>query len=253
MSIETKLQTRLKSLTQPNGTAIGVDLPKVGAVENVNWQAVYGADQPNAHVAFAYQSTQGSPICPVVSRPGKSVSRIPMTGAKTVCFVMAAFVVLSPLLLTAQAPASSPSKADGPVSQASDAAETNQSAELAQKLTNPLASLISIPIQNWFDFNLGPKKDGFRYTMEAQPVYPMQISKDWNLLSRTTIPVVYQQNIYGRTTQAGLSDSTESSFSFPGAYQVHHMGNRSDLPGADRHQWTAQHAQVRYRAHRSGA
>jgi hypothetical protein len=33
--------------------------------------------------------------------------------------------------------------------------------------------------------------------MEAQPVYPMQISKDWNLLSRTTIPIVYQQNIYG--------------------------------------------------------
>jgi hypothetical protein len=75
--------------------------------------------------------------------------------------------------------------------------------------------MISIPIQNWFDFNLGPEKDGFRYTMEAQPVYPVQISKDWNLLSRTTIPVVYQQNVYGRITQAGLSDSTESLFLSP--------------------------------------
>jgi hypothetical protein len=101
------------------------------------------------------------------------------------------------------------------VSQVPDAAEINESAELAQKLTNPLASLISVPNQNWFDFNLGPKKDGFRYTMETQPVYPVQISQNWNLLSRTTIPVVYQQNLYGRTTQTGLSDSTESIFLSP--------------------------------------
>jgi hypothetical protein len=46
--------------------------------------------------------------------------------------------------------------------------------------------------------------------METQPFYPLQISKDWTLISRTTIPVVYQQNVIGRTTQTGLSDSTES-------------------------------------------
>jgi hypothetical protein len=129
--------------------------------------------------------------------------------------VMAAFVVLAPLVLTAQAPASSASKAYSTVPQALDAAETNDAAQLAQKLTNPLASLVSVPNQNWFDFNLGPKKDGFRYTMESQPVYPVRISKDWNLLSRTTIPTVYQQNVYGRTTQNGLSDSTESIFLSP--------------------------------------
>jgi hypothetical protein len=118
-------------------------------------------------------------------------------------------------MLTAQALASIASKAVSTVSQVPDAAEINESAELAQKLTNPLASLISVPNQNWFDFNLGPKKDGFRYTMETQPVYPVQISQNWNLLSRTTIPVVYQQNLYGRTTQTGLSDSTESIFLSP--------------------------------------
>jgi len=106
-------------------------------------------------------------------------------------------------------------KPDSAVSQAPVAAEANESAEIAQKLTNPLAAMISIPIQNWFDFNLGPRKDGFRYTMEAQPVYPVQISEDWNLLSRTTVPVVYQQNVSGRTTQTGLSDSTESLFLSP--------------------------------------
>jgi len=75
--------------------------------------------------------------------------------------------------------------------------------------------MISVPLQNWLDFNLGPRKDGFRYTMEAQPVYPIQISRDWNLLSRTTIPFVYQQNVSGQTTQVGLSDPTEALFLSP--------------------------------------
>jgi hypothetical protein len=138
-----------------------------------------------------------------------------MAITKAVRFVMAAFLLVASSMLTAQGPASGTSKADNAVSQSQDVPKANESAEIAQKLTNPLAAMISIPIQNWFDFNLGPRKDGFRYTMEAQPVYPMQISKDWNLLSRTTIPVVYQQNVYGQTTQTGLSDATESIFLSP--------------------------------------
>jgi hypothetical protein len=118
-------------------------------------------------------------------------------------------------LLAAQAPTSGASKPNGAALQAPVAAEANDSAEIAQKLTNPLDAMVSVPLQNWFDFNLGPRKDGFRYTMEAQPVYPAQISKDWNLLSRTTIPLVYQQNVSGQTTQTGLSDSTESLFLSP--------------------------------------
>src|ERR1700678_617155 len=100
--------------------------------------------------------------------------------AAAVCLVMVAIVVLAQSMLIAQAPASTASKAYSTASQAPDAEETNDAAELAQKLTNPLASLISVPDQNWFDFNLGPEKNGFRYTMESQPVYPKQISKNWN-------------------------------------------------------------------------
>ena len=159
--------------------------------------------------------TQSIPILTAWSRPARSGPRIPVAGAKAVCLIFAAFVVFAPLTLTAQALASSASTVDSAVSPKPYAAETNESAELAQKLTNPLAAMISIPIQNWFDFNLGPNKDGFRYTTEAQPVYPVQISTDWNLISRTTIPIVYQQNFYGRTTQSGLSDSTESLFLSP--------------------------------------
>jgi hypothetical protein len=184
-------------------------------VKTATIQAVCAANQPLAHKAFAYLNTQSSSSFPAASRLCKPLARMPMAGTKSVSFFIAAFVLLAPLMLTAQAPAPSASKADSTGTQDPDTARTNESAELAQKLTNPLASLISVPIQNWFDFNLGPRKDGFRYTVEAQPVYPVQISRNWNLLSRTTIPVVYQQNVYGRMTQTGLSDSTESLFVSP--------------------------------------
>ena len=140
---------------------------------------------------------------------------ISMAITKTLYFVMATPLLLMSSMLTAQVPTSSAPKTESAVSQPPVAAEENDSAEIAQRLTNPLAAMISVPLQNWFDFNLGPRKDGFRYTMEAQPVYPVQISNDWNLISRTTIPIVYQQNVYGRTTQTGLGDSTESLFLSP--------------------------------------
>ncbi len=155
------------------------------------------------------------PIAPhavqyVGSRRSKSSAGLSVAG-----FFTTAFILLSPVALIAQTSATDATAPAMIIPEKPEDTGTSESAKLALKLTNPVASLISIPIQNWFDFNLGPKKDGFRYTMEAQPVYPMQISKDWNLISRTTIPIVYQQNLYGRTTQTGLSDSTESLFLSP--------------------------------------
>jgi len=131
------------------------------------------------------------------------------------CFLITCVCLLGSMELSAQTSAPDAGTPSSTTPQQPEPTDASESAKLALKLTNPVASLISIPIQNWFDFNLGPKKDGFRYTMEAQPVYPMRISKEWNLISRSTIPVVYQQNLYGRTTQTGLSDSTESLFLSP--------------------------------------
>ena len=159
-------------------------------------------------------SESSSPVLRDSMHP-KLCHKRPMTRLKTTCLSASAVLVLTSLTLTAQAPASSASRLDNTAAQAPEAGDTNESAKLALKLTNPVASLISIPMQNWFDFNLGRNKDGFRYTMEAQPVYPIQISKEWNVISRSTIPIVYQQNLYGRTSQTGLSDSTESLFLSP--------------------------------------
>jgi hypothetical protein len=88
-------------------------------------------------------------------------------------------------------------------------------AELAKKLQNPIASLISVPLQNNFDFGAGPKGDGFQYKLNIQPVIPFSLSKDWNLITRAILPVVYQENIIGTSSQSGLSDLTESLFFSP--------------------------------------
>ena len=102
---------------------------------------------------------------------------------------------------------------------AQDAAtdEKAAAAELAKKLSNPVASLISVPSQNNFDFGAGPNGDGFQYKVNIQPVVPISLNETWNLISRTIIPVVYQENIFGTSSQAGLSDTVQSLFFSPKA------------------------------------
>ena len=93
-------------------------------------------------------------------------------------------------------------------------AESEQ-AELAKKLSNPIASLISVPFQNNFDFRLGPNDDGFRYTMNFQPVIPIALSPNWNLISRTIVPIIHQSEVVPGTSQTGLGDIVQSFFFSP--------------------------------------
>lgn len=87
--------------------------------------------------------------------------------------------------------------------------------ELAKKLQNPIASLISVPLQNNFDFGIGPD-DGFRYTLNVQPVIPISLTPQWNLISRTILPIIYQDDIFpGSGDQFGLGDTTQSLFFSP--------------------------------------
>ena len=76
-------------------------------------------------------------------------------------------------------------------------APADDAQSLAKKLANPIASLISVPFQNNFDFGMGANKHGFRYTMNFQPVIPFALTKDWNLISRTIVPVIAQHNVVG--------------------------------------------------------
>lgn len=101
----------------------------------------------------------------------------------------------------------------GTISAAADQAAQN--AALAKATLNPIASLISLPIQNNFDWGGGPDGDGFQYKVNVQPVIPFSLNENWNLISRTIVPFVYQDNVVGSSSQGGMGDITQSLFFSP--------------------------------------
>ena len=111
--------------------------------------------------------------------------------------------------------AQSGTQSDAPEAEANTSAGT----EALQKATqNPVASLISVPVQNNSNFGVTP---GYRTqdVLNIQPVIPIGISKDWNLLVRWIIPVVWQpipnQPSTPETGQYGLGDMVPSFFLSP--------------------------------------
>jgi hypothetical protein len=101
----------------------------------------------------------------------------------------------------------------GQSAQAQDSATDAQ--ELAKKLSNPVASLISFPMQSNFDFGMGAGS-GWRYTLNVQPVIPIALSPNWNMISRTIIPIIHQGNVTGpNSSQSGLGDTVQSFFFSP--------------------------------------
>jgi len=93
----------------------------------------------------------------------------------------------------------------------------DQQAELAKKLNNPVASLISVPIQNNWDFGIGAA-NAMKYTVNIQPVVPVSISEDWNVIVRTILPVIYAESpVPGGANHSGLGDVTQSFFFSPKA------------------------------------
>jgi len=117
---------------------------------------------------------------------------------KSILVVVATMVMLSSVVVYADEPKES-------------------TAELAKKLQNPIADLISIPIQNNWDFGIGPK-DAYRYTANVQPVIPFSITDDWNVITRTILPIMHTEAPYpGMDDATGLGDTVQSFFFSPKA------------------------------------
>jgi hypothetical protein len=87
---------------------------------------------------------------------------------------------------------------------------------LAKQLSNPIAALISVPFQSNYDWGLGPNGAGWQYKLNIQPVIPVPLNADWNLISRTIVPVIDQDNVVpGHHAQFGLGDTVQSFFFSP--------------------------------------
>jgi len=96
---------------------------------------------------------------------------------------------------------------------AGDESET----ELAKKTQNPVADLISVPFQSNFYFNTGTK-DATVYVLNVQPVIPITLTKDWNLLTRTIMPIINQPSLFPEMESAfGMGDINPTLFLSPKA------------------------------------
>jgi hypothetical protein len=96
------------------------------------------------------------------------------------------------------------------------AAQERDADELARQLSNPVADLISVPMQGNIDFGAGSDSEGTGVTINVQPVIPISISSDWNMISRTILPIAYRDYLPTPGDDTfGIGDITQSLFFSP--------------------------------------
>jgi hypothetical protein len=104
----------------------------------------------------------------------------------------------------------------GLVAFASTAKSAEMSAEeLAKLAQNPVGNLISVPFQNNTNLNFGPE-NGTQNILNIQPVIPISVNKDWNIITRTILPVIWQPALApGDDSVSGLGDLQFTAFLSP--------------------------------------
>jgi len=123
-----------------------------------------------------------------------------MTISRTAFAFAAALAVLSPIRADAEEPG-----------------EADQSAELAKKLSNPVADLISVPMKLDWDTGIGPA-NADRELYVVQPVIPITLNEEWNVISRTIAPFINAESpVDGGKSTTGTGDILQSFFFSPKA------------------------------------
>jgi len=96
-------------------------------------------------------------------------------------------------------------------------AQAEYSAELAKKALNPVAAMYSLPVQYNWDQKIGPTGEGMHSVTNIQPVLPFTLNDDWNLISRTILPIINQHGLAsdGAADKSGVGDILQSFFFSP--------------------------------------
>jgi len=95
------------------------------------------------------------------------------------------------------------------------AAEEESATELAKKTQNPVADLISVPFESDINFNNGTR-NATTYVLNVQPIIPFHLNKDWNLITRTILPIINEPSSFsGQRSAFGLGDINPSFFFSP--------------------------------------
>jgi hypothetical protein len=95
------------------------------------------------------------------------------------------------------------------------AAQDTDTEALAKAAQNPISSLISVPFQWNSNFDVGPL-DKPQHVLNIQPVYPLSLNDDWNLITRTILPFISQPAFgQGQSRESGLGDIQFSAFFSP--------------------------------------
>ncbi|HTQ71966.1 MAG TPA: hypothetical protein VMH92_10795 [Acidocella sp.] len=98
---------------------------------------------------------------------------------------------------------------------AQDAVDSESTTDLAKKLQNPIGDLYSFPFQSNTNFNYGPNK-GTQENLNIQPVIPIHVTPEWNIITRTILPLIWQPSLEPmHTVPFGTGPTTFSAFLSP--------------------------------------
>jgi hypothetical protein len=97
----------------------------------------------------------------------------------------------------------------------SGSANADDTSEIAKQAQNPIASAISVPFQNNATFDVG-ENSRVQDSLLIEPVVPFRLTSDWNLITRTIVPVIDQPTLApGLGNVSGLGDVQLSLYMSP--------------------------------------